>query len=104
MSTRTHDRLERTAWSLWRRNGLIWLALLVLLFSSMQTAYIRLGPWTTVIGVVIAFVKAGLVAGLFMELAQAKPLTRLAALAGLVFLSAFFLLSLADVLSRLALG
>jgi hypothetical protein len=38
---------------------------------------------------------------LFMELARAKMLTRLAAMSGVVFLSALFVLTLADVLSRL---
>ena len=53
-------------------------------------------------GIVIAFVKAGLVVMLFMELASSKPLIRLAAAAGLVFLIVLFALTLADVLSRLA--
>jgi cytochrome c oxidase subunit IV len=39
---------------------------------------------------------------LFMELNNAMPLIRLAALSGLFFLAALFLLTLADVLSRLA--
>jgi cytochrome c oxidase subunit IV len=98
------ERPAPSAWALWRRNGLIWLALLVLLFFSLQSAYLRFDPWTTVIGLVIACVKAALVTILFMELAQAKALTRLTALAGLVFLAALFLLTLTDVLSRLALG
>jgi cytochrome c oxidase subunit 4 len=53
---------------------------------------------------VIALVKSGLVMLLFMELAHAKALIRLAAVTGLVFLAALFLLTLTDVLSRLALG
>ena len=50
----------------------------------------------------IAFAKAGLVVFLFMELAKSKPLIRLAAVAGVVFLAALFTLTLADVLTRMA--
>ena len=46
-------------------------------------------------------IKAGVVILLFMELAKSKALIRLAAMAGVVFLTALFALTLADVLSRL---
>src|SRR5437660_1030780 len=36
---------------LWRRNGLIWFALLVLLLTSFGSAYLRLGAWNTFIGI-----------------------------------------------------
>lgn len=91
-------------WPLWRKNGLIWLALLALLLLSFQVAYLKLGPWTTIIGIAIALIKAALVAVLFMELTTASTLTRLAAAAGLVFLASLFLLTLTDVISRLGLG
>jgi thiamine pyrophosphate-dependent acetolactate synthase large subunit-like protein len=42
--------------------------------------------------------------GVFGALANARPLTRLAAMAGVVFLTALFGLTLADVPSRLAGG
>lgn len=91
-----------TAWKLWQRNGLIWFALMCLLFLSLFLAYIPMGVITPTAGIVIALVKAGLVIMLFMELASSKPLIRLAAAAGLVFLTVLFALTLADVLSRLA--
>lgn len=86
---------------LWRRNGLIWAALMLLLMLSLVLAYVPMGLFTPAAGVVIAFVKASLVILLFMELATSKPLIRLAALAGVFFLTAMFALTLADVLSRL---
>jgi Prokaryotic Cytochrome C oxidase subunit IV len=58
---------------LWRRNGLIWFALLVLLLTTFGSAYLRLGAWNTFIGIAIAFLKAGLVAMLFMELSRSDP-------------------------------
>ena len=89
------------AWTLWRRNGLIWAALLLLLLLSLVLAYVPMGLFTPTAGIVIAFVKAGLVILLFMELADFEALIRLAAMAGVVFLGALFALTLADVLSRL---
>jgi cytochrome c oxidase subunit 4 len=90
-----------SAWMLWRRNGLIWAALLLLLFSSLFLAYIPMGLFTPTVGILIAFAKSALVLLLFMELGRSKTLIWLAALAGAVFLSAMFALTLADVLSRL---
>jgi cytochrome c oxidase subunit 4 len=89
---------------LWRRNGLIWAALVLLLMLSLGLAYVPMGLFTPAAGIVIAVIKAGLVILLFMELATSKPLIRLAALAGIVFLAALFVLTLADVLARLAGG
>lgn len=86
---------------LWRRNGLIWFALLALLLTSCGTAYIPLGRWNTPIGIAIAFVKAGLVAMLFMELGRSRPLIRLAGIAGLFFLLVLFGLTTIDVWMRL---
>jgi cytochrome c oxidase subunit 4 len=91
-----------SAWTLWRRNGLIWAALLLLLLLSLLLAYVPMGLFTPAAGIVIAFIKAGLIILLFMELASSKALNRLAAAAGVVFLTALFTLTLADVLSRTA--
>ncbi len=90
-----------SAWHLWRRNGLIWAALLLLLMLSLMLAYVPMGILTPTAGIAIAFIKAGVVILLFMELAKSKALIRLAAMAGVVFLTALFALTLADVLSRL---
>jgi cytochrome c oxidase subunit 4 len=95
-----HSRI--TAWKLWQRNGLIWLALMGLLSLTLVLAYVPMGLLTPTAGIVIAFVKAGLVVMLFMELAGSRPVIRLAAMSGLVFLTVLFTLTLADVLSRLA--
>jgi len=90
-----------SARQLWRRNGLIWAALLSLLFLSLGLAYVPMGRMTMVAGIVIAFVKSSLVILLFMELVKSKPLVRLAAFAGVVCLAALFALTLADVLTRI---
>lgn len=87
---------------LWRRNGLIWAALMALLLLSFGVAYVPVKLLATAGGLVIAVVKAAIVVFLFMELAKDRPLIRLAATAGLIFLAALFALTFADVLSRLA--
>jgi cytochrome c oxidase subunit 4 len=60
-----------------------WVALLLLMLASLGSAYVKLGPWNMVTGLVIAGIKAGLVAWLFMRLRESGPLIRLAAVAGL---------------------
>lgn len=88
--------------SLWRRNLPIWAALMALLTFSAVAAYWPLGVLTTVIGIAVALVKAGLVAVLFMQLRRSQSLTRLAAACGLFWLAILFVLTLSDTLSRLA--
>jgi cytochrome c oxidase subunit IV len=103
MSTDIHDS-RAMAWKLWRRNVLIWAALMLLLLLTLALAYVPMGKLSPTIGIAIAAAKAGFVVMLFMELANAKTLTRLAAMSGVVFLATLFSLTLADVLSRLAGG
>jgi cytochrome c oxidase subunit 4 len=98
--TPEEHRPRGTARHFWRRNGLVWAALMALLVLSLVLAYVPMGKFTAAPGIVIAFVKAGLVVALFMELVKSKPLVRLAALSGLVFVLVMFALTLADVLSR----
>lgn len=85
---------------LWRRNLVIWAALLALLLLSLGIAYVPMGRITTASGIIIAAMKSALVLLLFMELSKSGSLIRLAAIAGLVFLIAMFGLALADVLTR----
>jgi cytochrome c oxidase subunit 4 len=86
--------------ALWARNVFVWAALLGLLLLSMLLAYVPMGPVTVASGVAIAAVKSALVLAFFMELIRARALIKLAALAGLIFLSVMFALTLADVLTR----
>jgi cytochrome c oxidase subunit 4 len=91
----------KTARDLWRRNGLIWAALMVLLALTLSFAYVPLGAANTPIALGIGATKAGLVVWLFMELAKSSALKRLAAATGLLWLCVMFTLTLADVLARL---
>lgn len=94
------DKKRVSAAHLWRRNLAIWAALMALLVLTLVVAYLPLGAINTPLGIAIGLVKAALVALLFMELARSSALTRLAAMAGLVFMTVLFALTLADVLSR----
>ena len=98
MRAAKNERL--TAGRLWRKNLVIWAALLALLLLSLAVAYVPMGRNTMAAGIVIAAVKSALVVVLFMELATSKPLVRIAAISGLVFVAAMFALTLADVLAR----
>jgi cytochrome c oxidase subunit 4 len=90
-----------TAGRLWRKNILVWAALLALLLLSLGVAYVPMGRMTTFTGIVIAAVKSTLVVLLFMEIASSKPLIRIVAISGLVFLIAMFAMTLTDVLTRI---
>ena len=66
-----------------RTLALAWLALLALMLSSLGSAYLRLGPWNMVAGLVIAAIKTGIVGWLFMRLRESGALIRLVAVTGL---------------------
>ena len=91
---------EETTWGLWRRNLIIWAALMVLLALTCYAAFWKLGTLTTVISFTIAAVKSALVLVFYMELKEARALMRLAAGAGLIWAGVLFALTLSDVLTR----
>ncbi len=63
-------------------------------------AYVDLGPFNTVVALLIAMVKASLVGLFFMHLKWSGHLARLAAIAALFWLAILIALSLADYLTR----
>jgi len=77
-----------------------WLALLVLLAISAGSALLPLGWVNTAIGLVIAVLKALLVAIVFMRLRRAHALLRIAAITGVVTMALLFILSGADYATR----
>jgi cytochrome c oxidase subunit IV len=89
-----------SAVAIWRRNLLVWAALLALLAATWLIAYVPLGTFNLVLSLMIAAMKVALVAALFMELAHRSALLRLAAVTGLFWLAILFLLTFNDVLSR----
>ena len=77
-----------------------WAALLALLALSIGYAYWPAAPLKAEIGLAVAAMKAALIALVFMQLREASALVRLAAAAGLGWLSLLFLFAFADFLTR----
>ena len=85
---------------LFRRNTLVWLALMILLLLSFGSAWLRLGTWNSVINLAIAAVKALLVALFFMHLRSASALLRLTVATALLTLALLFGISHSDYATR----
>jgi cytochrome c oxidase subunit 4 len=80
----------------------IWLALLVLTGITAGVAFIDLGPFNTIVALVIATFKATLVALIFMHVKYASErLTKAVLGAAIFFLILLLSLSLADYTTRL---
>lgn len=78
----------------------IWGVLLLLVALTLGYAYWPHAPLKTEAALVIAATKAVLIALLFMQLKNAAWLVRLAAIAGVTWLSLLYLIAFADYLTR----
>ncbi len=74
--------------------------LLLLLGATVGASMVSLGAFGVVVALLIAASKAGLVGAYFMHLRFSKPLTRLVAMAGLVWLLIALILTMTDYLTR----
>ncbi len=79
---------------------LVWAGLMVLLGATLGYAYLPGAPGKVVSGLVIAGIKVALIGAVFMQLTKASGLVRIAAAAGIAWLSLLFLFSFADFLTR----
>jgi len=75
---------------------LIFGGLLVMTIVTVGASFIDFGAANTIIAVIIATVKASLVATFFMHLRHDKPFHTLVLVSGLLFLSFLFLFTLSD--------
>lgn len=75
-------------------------ALLGLLLLTVGVAYIDLGPFNTVVAMLISLVKGALILLVFMHLRHGSGLVRVAALAGFFWLGILFVLAFSDFLTR----
>lgn len=75
-------------------------ALLVLTATTCAVSFIDMGKMNAVVAVVIAFVKASLVALIFMSLRYSRRLMRLVMAAGLFWLGILIALTMSDYLTR----
>lgn len=85
---------------LWLRAGVIWLALTLALAATVAGAHLEIGAWKLPLALSIATFQAGLVAVLFMELAQAGTGARIAVLTCLLWLALMMSLTFADEATR----
>lgn len=87
-----------------RRRGLrlaaAWAALLLLMATSLASAYLPLGPWNLVVGLAVAALKSSIVLAFFMGLRRAPATLRLAAALGFATLALLFALSGLDWATR----
>ena len=91
---------QKSAWALWRRNLLVWAALLALLGLTLGLAFVQLGGLNIVVALGIAGLQVALLGLFFMDLLRSNALLRLAAVAGLFWLVILFALTLSDYLTR----
>jgi cytochrome c oxidase subunit IV len=89
--------MKPDVYAIWRRNGLVWLALLFLLALTFTIAHVPLGSLNVVAGLVIAAIKVAFVVVIFMGLGHSSALVRVAAAAGIFWLLILFVLTLTDV-------
>lgn len=78
----------------------VFLTLMVLTAVTVGVSYVNLGAFNNLVALVIAFAKASLVVWIFMNMRHASPLSRLAAVGGLLWLVILFGLTLADYWTR----
>jgi cytochrome c oxidase subunit IV len=74
--------------------------LVLLLALTISVAYVDLGPYNIVIALLIATVKASLVAYFFMHIRTSSRLTWTVAIGGFFWLFILFALTFSDFLSR----
>jgi cytochrome c oxidase subunit 4 len=75
-------------------------ALLILTGITVGAAYVNLGAGNVVVALVVATIKASLVALFFMHLRWDKPVNGIIAMAGFLFLGIFLMFDLLDYDSR----
>jgi cytochrome c oxidase subunit 4 len=78
----------------------VFIALIVLTFTTVYVSEIDLGELHVVVALLIALIKASLVAWIFMGVRHSTQLTKLFVVAGLVWLCIMILITFSDYNSR----
>ncbi len=79
-----------------RYDILTWIALLVLLAITCGSSFVSMGRWNVVVNFGVAVLKALLVVLIFMHVGTGRPVIRLVAAAGFLWLALLFGLSATD--------
>ncbi len=78
----------------------IWILLLILTGTTVGVAYLNLGDFSVAVALIIAVLKASLVALFFMEIRYSHKMTKIVLVGGIVWLMILLLLSMTDYASR----
>ncbi|MGA2989079.1 MAG: cytochrome C oxidase subunit IV family protein [Candidatus Korobacteraceae bacterium] len=78
----------------------IWITLLVLTGVTVGVAQLNLGALSVAVALIIAVIKASLVALFFMEIRYSHKMTQVVLIGGVVWLLILLLLSMTDYASR----
>ena len=78
----------------------IWGLLLLLTFTTVMVAFVDLGPFNIVVAMIIATIKASLVALFFMHLRGSSKMTMVVAIASLFWLFILLSMTMTDYVSR----
>ena len=78
----------------------IWITLLAFTGITVGVAYLNLGDWSVAVALIIAVIKASLVALFFMEIRFSAKMTQIVLVGGLAWLLILLLLSMTDYASR----
>ena len=94
------EATRRAIRAAWRRNAIVWLALLATLGASTGIAFLPLGFWSFPVNVALSAAAALTVGILSMGLDRAPTLDRLAAAAGFLFVLVMFTITACDIYNR----
>src|SRR5262245_30544153 len=83
-----------------RTNIIVFVVLIILLFSTIGAAYLPLGPFHLTVALAIATAKAVLIGLFFMHIYFSRRLTWIVSTASLLWLGIFLALTLIDYRSR----
>jgi cytochrome c oxidase subunit IV len=78
----------------------VFATLIVLTATTTAISFLDLGPWNTVVALVIAFLKATLVVLFFMHVKYSPRLTQVTIAGGLFWLAIMIALTLSDFMTR----
>jgi len=92
--------MRTTIRHVWLYPALIWLGLLALLAATIGAAFGGWGDLSASLNLFIAALCVGLIGILFMNLARASVLVRLAAFAGMFWLLFIFIMTASDYFTR----
>jgi cytochrome c oxidase subunit IV len=78
----------------------VFITLICLTWTTVGVSYLELGEWNVIVALIIAVIKASLVAWIFMGVRYSTNMTRLFVVAGLVWLAIMILITGGDYFTR----